>query len=324
MSASDDVRRYDDGELAAEFESLFPQGWAGADVMRELAPEGWATSPLCAIYHPTAAQVHEETVRMRRNIENLPLTRRPDAPPLAEITAEHVDSPVEADRELQELVGRCLWDIFCDNHGVVAEDSRRLDLGSMRAGGGFLADVLNKQDGPKPAERPEPPEFLMKMMTGDAPQDEKTAAFMAEMIKEMVGDGGYTYLDFYMGTTMMSGRADLGPVYALIFRRLRARGLDWVYHFPRLYAVDMRPLEKQLDEQAKGDEPEWAGYDPSAALEEEQEETQKDEEIAELRASLDEGHREAVEASRDRPPPATVLAYEAVYGCFPEGWPPEG
>ena len=329
MSAPDETPRYDDAELAAEFERLFPQGWAGADVMGELAPDGWAASPLCAIGHPTAARVYEETVQMRRNLASLTLKPRPDAPPpppeptLDEIAAEHVETPIEPQRELQELVGRCLWDIFCDNHDVLAEDGRRLDLGSMRAGGGFLAEVLNKQDGPKPAARPEMPEFLMKMMTGEAQKDEKTAAFMAEMIKEMVGDGGYTYLDFYMGTSMMSGRADLVPVYAMIFRRLRARGLDWRYSFPRLYAVDVRPLKKQLDEQAKGDEPEWAGYDPSAALVEEQEESQKDEEIAELRSSLDEGYREAVEASRDRPPPATVRAYEAVYGSFPEGWPPE-
>ena len=329
MSAFEDVQRYDDVELAAEFERLFPQGWAGIDVMRELAPEGWATSPLCGIYHPTAVQVYEETVQMRRNLENLPLTRRRDAPPpapeptLAEIAAGHVDSPVEPERELQELVGRCLWDIFCDNHDVIAEDGRRLDLGSMRSGGGFLAEVLNKQDGPKPEARPEMPEELMKMMRGDAAQDEKTSAFMVEMIEEMVGDGGYTYLDFYMGTSMMSGRADLVPVYAMIFRRLRARGSDWRYSFPRIYAVDMRPLKKQLDEQAKDDEPEWSGYDPSAALAEEREETQKDEEIEKLRSSLDMGFREAVEASRDRPPPATVRAYEAVNGSFPAGWPPE-
>ena len=327
MSHPDGVERYDDTELHAEFVALFPNGWAGADVMRELAPEGWPASPLAAVYHPTAEQVYEETVRMQRNLGIL--GRRPDAPPsppeptLEEIVAEHVDSPVEPDRELQELVGRCLWDVFCDNHDVLADDGRMLDLGSMRAGGGFLAEVVNKQDGPKPATRPEPPEFLMKMMRGDAPQDEKTAAFMAEMIKEMVGDGGYTYLDFYMGTSMASGRADLLPVYAMIFRRMYARGMDWKYHFPRLYAVDMRPLKKQLDEQQKGDEPEWAGYDPSAAFEEDVEETKKDEEIAKLRESLDEGHQQAVEAAKDQPPPATVRAYELVYGAFPEGWPPE-
>jgi len=327
MADHDGAPRYDEAELHAEFVRLFPLGWAGADVMRELAPEGWAASPLAVVNHPTAEQVHEETVRVQRNLGQL--GRRPDAPPpapeptLEEIVSEHVDTPYEPERELQELVGRCLWDVFCDNHDVAADDGRILDLGSMRAGGGFLAEVLNKQEGPKPAPRPEPPDFLLKLMRGDAPQDERTAAFMAEMIKEMVGDGGYTYLDFYMGTGMVSGRADLVPVYTMIFRRMYALGMDWSYHFPRLYAVDLRPLKARMDEQAKGDEPEWEGYDPSAAFEDGQAESEKDEEIAELRSKLDEGHQAAVEAARDLPAPSTVRAYEAVYGAFPEGWPPE-
>ena len=85
----------------------------------------------------------------------------------------------------------------------------------------------------------------------------------------------------------------------------------------------VQELQKQLDEQKRGDEPEFAGYDPSAAFEEEQEDQKRDEEIAEFRESLDEGHREAVEAAQDREPPATVRAYLAVYGQFPKGWPPE-
>jgi hypothetical protein len=149
------------------------------------------------------------------------------------------------------------------------------------------------------------------------------AEMKATMMKEMFGDGGYAYLDFYMGTGMVSGRADLGPVYRMIFRRLRAHNMDWVYHFPRLYAVDFRPLKKQMDEQERGGEPEFAGYDPSAALEEEQADREQDEKLSELREQLDEGHREAVEAARDREPPATVRAYEAVYGELPRGWPPE-
>ena len=163
----------------------------------------------------------------------------------------------------------------------------------------------------------------LQQAAGETRETLKQLKQMAEIIQEMVGDGGYTYLDFYMGTSMASGRADLIPVYTMIFRRMYARGMDWIYHFPRLYAVDLRPLKKQLDEQQKGDEPEWESYDPSAAFEEGQEETKKDEEIAELRSKLDEGHQAAVEAARDLPPPATVRAYEAVYGAFPDGWPPE-
>src|SRR5260370_38868565 len=44
-----------------------------------------------------------------------------------------------------------------------------------------------------------------------------------------------------MGTIWVAQRADLTPVYRMIFRRLHRRRLDWNYHFPRLYAVDLRP-----------------------------------------------------------------------------------
>lgn len=324
----DDANLLTDDELKAEFVALFPLGWAGADVLAELAPDGWAKSPLAAVYHPLAAQVHEEQVRMASNLAAL--GRKPDSPPppplptLEEVTAEFEDSPVEPERECQELLGRCLWDVFSDNHEVFAANGRQLDLGSHRRAGGLLADVVNAQGGPPPAPRPEmPPELMAKMFPPTEGLGPQTAAFVAEMRKEMIGEGGYTYLDFYMGSGMVSGRADLQPVYALIFRRLRARGMDWVYHFPRLYLADMRPLKKQLDEQARGETPEWAGYDPSAALEEEQADQERDEEIAKMRASLDDGHREAVEAALDQEPPATVRAFMAVYGRWPQGWPPE-
>ncbi len=302
MTDSDGDPVFADDDLRAEFAALFPHGWAGPDVLAELAPDGWAASPLAAISHPSAAQVYEETARVHRNLARL--GRRPDAPPpppeptLAEVTADYQDGPVEAERECQELVGLCLWDIFSDSHEVFAADGRRLDLGSSRGSGGFLAEVLNGQGGPPPRPRPELPDDLLSGLTTPADASPEVAAFMAQMRQEMLGDGGYTYLDFYMGTGMVSGRADLVPVYAMVFRRLRNRGLDWTYHFPRLYAVDFRPLKKQLDEQQRGDEPEWAGYDPSAAFAAEAADREHDDKLADLRASLDDGHREAVEASR--------------------------
>src|SRR4051812_49147188 len=115
-------------ELRAEFAALFPQGWAGPDVMAELAPNGWAASPLAAVFHPSPARLYEEALRTHRNLAALP--RRPDAPPpppeptLADFTADHQDAPVEPDRECRELVGMCLWDVFGDNHEVVAADGR--------------------------------------------------------------------------------------------------------------------------------------------------------------------------------------------------------
>jgi hypothetical protein len=324
----DEQNRMEHEELLAEFAALFPQGWAGADVMAALAPQGWAESPLAKVYHPSAATVYEETIRIRRNLESLPFKRKEDAPPpppeptLAEIEAEHVESPVEAERECQELLGLCLWDIFSDNHEVSADDGRLLDLGSMRGSGGFLAEVLNAQDGPKPPKREEP-EFLKEML--EKLGGGQNSPMYEMMRKEMYGDGGYTYMDFYMGSHMVGSRADLTPVYEFIFRRLYARGMDWKYVFPRLHLVDFSGAKKAMDEQKRREsgEEEWEEYDPSAEFEKEQEEAERQQQVAEMREKLDDAHREAVEDAQDREPPKVVLAYQTVYGEFPLGWPPE-
>ena len=84
---------------------------------------------------------------------------------------------METVREVRELVGQCLWDLFSDGHQVTATDGRVLDLGSFRVSGGFLAEILNRQTG---AEH-------------------------------------YDYLDFYMGTIWVAQRADLTPVYQVSF-----------------------------------------------------------------------------------------------------------
>jgi hypothetical protein len=114
------------------------------------------------------------------------------------------------------------------------------------------------------------------------------------------------------------------PVYEMIFRRLKARGLDWKYSFPRLHMVDFRGLKKQMDEQKREEEGEdFEAYDPEKAMAEEAEERKHDEEVAEMRESLDADYRDAVAAAQVAEPPATVRAYQKVYGEFPNGWPPE-
>jgi len=45
-----------EADLEAEFDRLFPQGFAGPDVVQELAPAGWESSPLLAVFHPSLAQ----------------------------------------------------------------------------------------------------------------------------------------------------------------------------------------------------------------------------------------------------------------------------
>jgi hypothetical protein len=272
-----------DEELIAEFARLFPAGFAGPDLAQELAPEGWANSPLVAVFHPSLEQIYEETLRIHRNLADL---RKPDdprplplEPTLAEVAKDWRERPIEVAREMRELVGQCLWDVFSDNHEVVAVDGRVLDLGSFRAAGGFLADLLNRQTSTE----------------------------------------CYDYLDFYLGTIRIAQRADLGPVYRMIFRRLRGGQLDWVYHFPRIYAIDLTPLKDALD---RKDEPDWLNYSPSEALEKEEEQKEREQKLGELRESLDEGYHEAVEQALKGPPPTIVRAYHAIYGDYPRGWPP--
>ena len=66
---------------------------------------------------------------------------------MEEVTRDHIERPVEAEAEVRELVGLCLWDVFSDGHDVVASGGSLLDLGSFRASGGFLANVPNRQVG---------------------------------------------------------------------------------------------------------------------------------------------------------------------------------
>ena len=202
---------------------------------------------------------------MHRNLASL---RRHDdqGPRTPEPTREAIarecrEHPVEPEAEVRELVGQCLWDILSDSHEVVAvEDGRAFDLGSFRYAGGVLADVANRQ----------------------------TSATQ------------YDYMNFYLGTSWVSQRADLWPVYEMIFRRLRSRGLDWIYHIPRLYAVDFRPLKEALDQERA---PEWLNYSPSEALAREEEKKHRDQELSELRESLDAGYREAAEQALNALPP---------------------
>ena len=222
-------------------------------------------------------------MRVHRNLQSLarPDRSTPSAPEptLEAIKKEHSTTPIEVEEEVRSLVGQCLWEIFSDNHDVVRADGRTFDLGSFRYAGGMLADYLNQK----------------------------------------LDTSRYDYMDFYMGNIWGDGRADLTPVYEMIFRRLKNHGYDWIYHFPSLHAIDVRPLRNALKEK---EGPEWVNYSPEEALAKEQDETNRDKELAELRERLHEGNREAMAEAAKQPPPKTVKAYQAVYGRDPQGWPP--
>ena len=122
------------------------------------------------------------------------------------------------------------------------------------------------------------------------------------------------YLRFYMGTMWISRRADLTPVYAMIFRRLKALDADWVYRFPEIGIVELVPA----DDTDQSEE----GYSASRSAVAELQAQQRRAEVERLRAELREANARAREEALDQPPPAIVRAYRQVYGRDPRGWPP--
>jgi hypothetical protein len=196
-------KRYTDEECDKLFAVLFPNGFAGEDVLAEVAPEGWAQSALYLAFHPTVDQVHWERIQLHRNLQEWPLRdkdrpKQPE-PTFQETAAQYKDSVIEIEREAGLLIGLCLWDVFSNEHDVIDEDGRLVHLGSWRGAGRFIAERLNQQ----------------------------------------IAQKEYDYLDFYMGTIWVSQRTDLTPVYETIFRRLKQRCLDWRYQFPETRLVDL-------------------------------------------------------------------------------------
>jgi hypothetical protein len=272
--------RLTEEQCVAVLDLLFPSGPSGEDVLRELASGGWEHSPLLQVFHPSLEQRYTEAVRFHENIKSLSKRRANEPehpePTLKQVQASYHEEPVLPAAECGRLLTLCLWDIFSDNHDVYSPDGRLVDLGSFRGSAGVLADWLDRH------------------LPGTVP-------------------GGY--LDVYMGTIWIAQRADLTPVYRLIFSRLKRHQFDWSYTFPRLHVVDLRPLRDQMK---RADEPDWLNYDPSAAVAEEQ----KDRELAAVREELDDAATEAARKAAQVPPPPTVTAYREVFGSFPRGWPP--
>lgn len=271
--------RLTEKESTEFLEELFPSGLAGSDIKNELVPEGWVNSPLKAAFHPSPEQQFNEYSRMSRNLKNLSGKQKTgsedeEEPDFEEFCKDLKDQPVEPNREIMELMGLCLWDVFSDNHEVFASDGRLVDLGSQRGSAGFIAGWLNtKQD-----------------------------------IKR------YSYLDFYLGTAWISDRADLSPIYRIIFQRLHKAGGDWIYHFPQLYLFSPPDIDKQTDN--------MESYDPAKTVVDEIEKKKREKSSKELEENIHELNRKAADEASQGEPPRIVNAYQDIYGNFPDGWPP--
>ena len=124
----------------------------------------------------------------------------------------------------------------------------------------------------------------------------EAADFIANQLNRQTGERNYDYLDLYMGTNSVSRWADLTTVYEMIFRRLKEQQLSWRYRFPKLGLVEIDSSDKP---------------DGARTLE-----------IEKAKADLRNINRQAIEDAKEDPVPATVLAYQRVYGTFPTGWPP--
>ena len=290
-----------ENEACAFLESLFPGGLKDPVLIAELCPDGWENSPLFACYYPSPRVRYEEDLKFKQNFKRLGLALQmkqeepregakdlPDEPELSfeeyllqNPPAQVVISPQAAVNEPAELLGLCLWDIFSNNHEVIAADGRIVDLGSFRGSAGMISDFYESLPAPEDADR------------------------------RYAGGCGYT--DFYMGTCWIGKRADLTPIYRFIFRRLKALGADWRYAFPRIHLIDFGGCENDPS----------ASYDPSAAFQKEAERIAKAAEVTAMRRKLDRDLRSAKRKARIQEPPATVQSYQAIYGKFPIGWPPD-
>jgi hypothetical protein len=100
---------------------------------------------------------------------------------------------------------------------------------------------------------------------------------------------------FLHGKFLVSERADLTPLYQMIFRRLKDGLLDWRYRFPELCLIEI-----------PSDRPDG----------------RRSHELEKLRANLEQAHRETMDDLTLGPAPVIVLAYRNIYGVFPLGWPP--
>jgi hypothetical protein len=100
---------------------------------------------------------------------------------------------------------------------------------------------------------------------------------------------------------------------------MRQLRLSWRYVHPRFYAIDL----SSLADPAEDDTPEALRYDPAESFWRERQLAERQTERAEFRQSLNEDYRSSIQDACDGPPPATVRAYQRVYGRDPDGWPPQ-
>lgn len=250
------------------------------ELLQAVAPNGFSNSPLIFIYHPTPEQEYKEYLQtllhskmLRHRLKKA--VRTDQAISFEEFIKELESTPVDEQYEMGYIFGDCIWNIFSNNHTVFNEHLESYELCSWRRSGDFIADVINKL--------------------------------------QLVPNKTFDYMDFYMGNVFTSERADLTSVYEFIFKKLKAKNLDWEYSFPQMGLISFN------NEDEEGDDIE--NYNPSEALKKQMEKQQKQDEANKLQQEFDKIYEEEYEKAHFAKPSEEVMAYNHVYGNWPKGHP---
>ena len=246
-------------------------------LLKSIAPDGWEKSQCIHFFHPTPEQQLAEYNRISDNLARLgkKTDKVADNEPRKTLSDFQMDNleNVNTREEFIRILGEAIWDIFSDNHEVIAEDGKIYGLGSFRGTGDTIAEFINEY--------------------------------------YPLSEGKLDYMDFYMGSIWISGRASMLPFYKYIFIVLKKYGCNWRYFFPKLGLVNFKKDEPENSDPAT--------YSPLKALEEELDKGKT--ETDKLQEELDKIYEQEYENAKYKPLPVTVLAYKEVYGILPEGHP---
>lgn len=246
------------------------------EIMNQLAPSGWENSPFVKVFHPDAEEILEKRLRFHNNVSGLFKSKKTEIEPTLEGIINELagkDDPVKPYDEFIDIFGSALWCIFSNNHEVVDDKEQVYDIGSFRGSGGFIADFLNEH---YPLAK------------------------------------SFDYMDFYCSDLLLLDEEHSYPLFVHIFDKLKVKGLDWNYSFPRMGIVSFNKDETTIDNAEN--------YDPAKALADELERQKKRDELNEFQAKLDEAYEEEREEAKYKKPTMIIRAYAEVYGGFPDGW----
>lgn len=105
--------------------------------MRLLAPNGWESSPYFAFFHPTAHQQFQADLSFHKNLKVF----ENDPPPVIEDYEDDTE-PIKEEAELQELLGRVLYELL-DEDQIVSPCGCIYDVDRNKYCAEVIAQFLN-------------------------------------------------------------------------------------------------------------------------------------------------------------------------------------